>query len=444
MAHPVIKDFTQLAAQASGAPNKQINMLMMGHGKMGKPHLAALLRYGQWLQAVHGVTLNVGVVEKDPVKLAAAPAGVQRFENMEDALSGFAPGLPLHGVVSAFNDRDHAPAYRRLFAQRPEVSFILAEKPITETIEEARELLPEFSKRYVSLNTIINFSPAFDVYHASKSMMETYFGPLAPIGYQSVWGKDRTQDARPSIGVRSESIHALGVIQEVLSGEDLSLVGGKMKVGYLAAGAQDVPFSVDLHLRTSRTSVPVDFDCSYELPDQSRRITQYLRSGKGEVFAAEFQFDCITQKDAGRLDQLSIFQIDPSTGHKSLLLRDAPAQVETSLPFGVMPNDKIGAWIGRSMTDVLHQQFGVMPQQPVRNMSYLNTATVMQELIETIDVSNHRLDRVFGQQADPSCNPPKYMSVDDMEPTALRLLLNRYQGTASAPKPVVMPLRPAI
>ncbi len=417
----------------------QMNMLVMGHGKMGAPHLAALARFGNWMEAQHGIRLNIGVVDQDPAKLASVPAHIATYPSVDDALYHFAPQQPLHGIVAAFNDKYHADAYRAVFAKRPEVSFILAEKPITETIEETRELYPAFASRYVSLNTIINFSPAFDAYNKDKAALEAKYGALTPIGYQAVWGKDRTQDARPTIGVRSEAIHALGVVQEVLAQDHLVLNSGSLKAGYLAAGAQDVPFDADLKLQTEKLRTPVDFHCSYELPTQARRVVQYLRSAKGEVFAAEFNFDAVKQERGGALDEISFYKIDPVTGRSQLLSQHTPTSIDTGLPAGLLPNDKIGAWIGRSMTDVLDKLGRIKPSGPVNSLSHLDKAFALQEVIEGIETHNTKLAVQTGLKADPASAKANYSSVADMEPVAMRSLLTRYGVAQPAPARHISP-----
>lgn len=416
----------------NAARQKQLNILVLGAGVMGSVHLKALERYGQWLQANHGIVLQLGVVDKDPAKLAKVSEKVSKFTTLDAALEDFAPGQPMHGMVAAFNDDQHASAFRKIFARRSEVNFILSEKPITETLAQTRELESEFNKRYVSLNTIIHFSPVFDVYNDWRHGLHD----AQVLGYTAVWGKDRTKDTRPTIGVRSESIHALGVIAEMLEGDQLQVKAARLKTGYLSPGSEDVPFDAQLVLQGRREDRKALFHCSYELPDQNRRVTQFLRDQRGLV-AAEFNFDAVKQPDQpGKLDQLRIYRLEPFVGVTALEQDLVPSRVATSLPDGVLPNDKVGAWIGRSMNDVLDKVYGIRPAAPIGNLTYLAEATALQETIESIN-PRQRLGMLVlaGMRADPAKTQAAFPSLNEARPAQISELLRHFsqRPTASAP-----------
>src|SRR5690606_15948204 len=106
-------------------------------------------------------TADIAVVDRDPERLAALPAAIaphRRYDSLTAALDdGFSPDVAL----MAFNDDQHFDAFRELERRAPGLKAVLSEKPLVETLEQARQLQGFFERVYLSMNTVIHFSPVF-------------------------------------------------------------------------------------------------------------------------------------------------------------------------------------------------------------------------------------------------------------------------------------------
>lgn len=395
-------DFT---AQAEPA-QKHFHVLVLGAGVMGQRHIASLIEIADKVLAPRGITLDIAAVDRRDEARSSLPSRVASFADMDAALAAQKPDI----AVMAFNDDEHVPAFRKLFAVCPDVQAVLTEKPLTEHLRDARELEPELRKRYLSMNTVINFSPVFDRLKEVMPQIDAAHGGLKPLGFEAIWGKNRTADTRPSIGVPSESVHALSIITDMFGHARLSLEQGAAKKGYLSTKATDVIYEIDSTFRSGKTGVPVQFHASYVFDSQHRKVTAYYSAGNGDAVAVELDFD--VKHNGQNADRLRVHRIDRASGAVATLIDEHPAQIVNGAAPGLLRADRITAFNSLSMIDFLTPPSRRDPALAAR-LSNLDAALEVQAEVEQINPQN-RLLRVAAADADPqSLGKPKYASITE-------------------------------
>lgn len=411
-------------AFADRQAQKEVSVLVLGAGVIGARHIASLNEVSaKILQPRYGVTLNITAVEMDDKKRASLPDGVNSFAQLDYALSVCKPDV----VLMAFNDDQHIGAFRTIFARCPDVKAILTEKPLTVLLSEAHEIEKELRQRYLSMNTVINFSPVFE------RLGDVLPSGLTPIGFEAIWGKNRTTDTRPSIGVPSESVHALSVVSDMFGQRSLMLETGDVKKGYLSTKAQDVVYEMDALFRSAETGLPMRFHASYVFQEQHRTVTAFYAAQDGRTIAAEMDFDI---KVGGKnTDRLRLHEIDQQ-GHLKTIFEECPEVINNGAPAGVLKNDRIMAFISLSMQDFLTP---AQKRQPdlYQKLSNLDAALQAQGEVEQINADNPRLS-VSLVDADPAnLGTPKYTTLVDATP-------QQRQDRIAALKPQVQTRKPAV
>ncbi|HRJ67920.1 MAG TPA: Gfo/Idh/MocA family oxidoreductase [Alphaproteobacteria bacterium] len=394
-------DFDQQAQQ----PQKHFHVLVLGAGVMGQRHIASMREVAEKILAPRGITLDIAAVDKSEAARAALPPAVKSYADMDAALVAQKPDIAL----MAFNDDQHISAFRKLFDVCPDLKAVLAEKPLTEHLREAREIEPELRKRYLSMNTVVNFSPVFDRLREELPKIEAQTGGnLRPLGFEAIWGKNRTADTRPSIGVPSESVHALSIIADMFGHGRLSMEGGDARKGYLSTKATDVIYEIDATFRSGKSGVPALFHASYVFESQHRTVTAYYRAADNSVVAAELDFD--VKHNGQNADRLRLHRIDASSGKVETLLDEYPDKIVNGAPQGLLRGDRITAFISLSLTDFLTPPQKRDPALASR-LSNLDAALEVQGEVEQINPQN-RLLRTVQVDADPQkLDKPKYTSI---------------------------------
>jgi len=418
------KDF-QPRAQTT---QKHFHVLVLGAGVMGQRHISSLREIAEKVLKPQGITLDIAAVDKKEEARHGLPADVKAYADLDEALAARKPDIAL----MAFNDDQHIDAFRKLFSACPDLKAVLTEKPLTEHLREAREIEPALRSRYLSMNTVINFSPVFDRLHDVLPEVEKQMGGLKPIGFEAIWGKDRTADTRPSIGVPSESVHALSVIADMFGHSRLSLETGAAKKGYLSAKAEDVIYEVDAQFRSGKTGAPVSFHSSYVFDRQYRKVTAFYAAGNGDVVAAELDFDV---KHNGRnADRLRLHRINPGTGALQTLVDEYPEHIMNGAAPGMLKNDRITAFNSLSLIDFTTPAYKRDPRLAER-LSNLDAALEVQAEVEQINARN-RLLAITKADADPeNLVKPKYTSLAEAAPDAVLARIHALTDRQKPPPP---------
>lgn len=423
---------------SSNPPQKHFDVLVLGAGVMGKRHIASLVEIADKVLAPKGITLDIAAVDRKEDIRATLPERVRFYTDLDAALAQNKP----HVAVMAFNDDQHVSAFRTLFQACPDLQAVLTEKPLTEHLREARELEPELRKRYLSMNTVINFSPVFDRLKEVMPQFETETGGFKPVGFEAVWGKNRTADTRPSIGVPSESVHALSVISDMFGHERLSLEQGQARKGYLSVQATDVIYEIESTFRSGKTGVPVQFHASYVLQDQTRRVTAFYKTPAQDIWAVEMDFD--VKHNGQNADRLRIHRIDPATGAVETRLDEYPDKIINGAAPGLLRNDRITAFNSLSMIDFLTPPQKRDPALSAR-LSNLDAALEVQAEVEQINAQN-RLLQVTQKDADPqNLGQPRYAALGVSAPADVLARVEALDALKkpSPPRPAWKPSRPA-
>ena len=258
-------------------------VLICGFGKMGRVHFNSLCKLDPGLEK-----FDITIVDRNDAVFNQLPEeareSVTTYTDLDSALASD-PEL----VVMAFNDDQHLAAFEKI-KQSSSVRGVFAEKPLCKTRDEAEQLRPYFTGQnapFLSIHTVINFSDIFDI--AEERFGQRLDG-YEPILVEASWGKNRTKDTRPTIGVVSDLTHPLSIINDVLGFDKMIWQSGNAKKGHLAEAAGNVVWHYDKQV-LSAGDVPVRLESSYGWGAQNRRVKVLFQKDQGNMCAVEYNFD---------------------------------------------------------------------------------------------------------------------------------------------------------
>ena len=369
-----------------------LNVLMLGHGKMGSVHADTALAIAR-----AGLPLDIFIVDRsdDATKSGSKPYSDARkklagtsgaaYLSLDDALDDLdARGKRLDVVVQAFHDKEHFQALAKLQERAPGFKYLFSEKPLTETVEQSEQMKDWLGGKFVSLNTVINFSSVFNG-------LDKLFRPgdlldgATPVGFEATWKKNRTRDERPTIGIRSDIVHPLGIIMEPLGQGMVTLLEGEARRGFLSPGAPDAVYALtDTAWRTEK-KLPVRLHADYAAPEQERSVTSWFSKG-GSYFAAHMDFDVKvggTKTDLLRVIEAPMIGGAPRVVHVYVGDDD---HIDHGMPMGAA-RGKAQAWLGQSFRTALYPKGGAPGQ-----ITTLGPSLRLQRVIDSvIDHPNVRI-----------------------------------------------------
>src|SRR5262249_28742925 len=132
--------------------------------------------------------------------------GLPAYRTVAEGIAAVRPTV----VCVTVNESAHAEVLTEL-AGCPRC-LILAEKPLTADLPSAESLRTALAHHAFSMNLVERFSPVVDGYRAWVSDN----GPVTVVRAEVSWGKHRLFDPRPTMGVHSELIHGLDLVDHVL------------------------------------------------------------------------------------------------------------------------------------------------------------------------------------------------------------------------------------
>ena len=324
--------------------------LVVGHGYAGQ-------RFARVIEAVgasgkYPVKL-VGVVDRRPV----ATGGLPVYGDLREAFEQVRPDT----VCVTVNEDDHEAVLLELAAVADRPLTVLVEKPLTSDLASARKVVGALEGHRFSMNLIERFSPVLDTYRswaASRPGLEV-------VRVESHWGKHRVFDSRPTMGVMSELIHPLDLVQDLflpLVPTTVHALGVASDFDVEATGR--VLDTVDVLMDVG--GVPVLLHGSFAWPGRTRMLTALLRDGH-DLWRVVLTFD----EPHWDLDQLRILRIDPN-GRYTTELKDEvePDSLDRDLP-GV---NKLAAFVRSSLAD-----------EPRRGLVGLEDAFRLQALLTEIE-----------------------------------------------------------
>jgi predicted dehydrogenase len=276
-------------------------VLLIGFGHAGK-------RFYRVLNDVQRDTPSrvrlTGVCDSNPRRLSEVPRPARTFRCLDTALAETRATT----AVVAVNEVRHFDVLRRCAAAR--VSRILCEKPLAASNDEARELSTLLAGTTVTVNLLERHSPVI----ADYLRWAAEIPGLAPKRVEFFWGKHRLRDPRPTIGVMSEAIHALDLVNYLFRPASYEVVGAHGVSSDFSHAPGAVLDTLDVVLRMP--GFVVLGHCSFAWPWRQRTLTALLTAPDGRLFRATFDFDA----PHWDLDSLKIVSVDLDDGRYETVL----------------------------------------------------------------------------------------------------------------------------
>lgn len=247
-------------------------VLIVGYGYAGKRFRSAL----DYLQQTGLPVEVVGVCDIDDLR---PPRDLAGDNDLGKALTELSPTV----VCVTVSERSHGAVFTRL--GQLSRALILSEKPFAASLQEGRQAASLIEHHGFSMNLVERFSP---IVRECMSWMAAE-GPFETVKIESFWGKHRIGDPRPTMGVVSEIIHPLDLIQHIFGIGSLKVIAASGLVSDFSPGAEGILDSVDLHAVAN--DVPVLLHSSFSWHDRIRRIAALIWSSTKGLFRLEMVFD---------------------------------------------------------------------------------------------------------------------------------------------------------
>ena len=267
-------------------------VLLIGAGFAGERFAKVLRHLGEDL----GHVLLVGAC--DPrTRLRDRGDDVPHYTELDRAVEELSPDA----FVVAVNERDHYPVLRNL-AERvgDRRHLVMCEKPMVSNVSEMETLLtlPGWAQLDLRLHMVERHSKVVEDFRWWLAEA----GAVRFLRAEFFWGKNRVSDQRPTMGVLSEIIHPLDLIQ-FITGEQV-------------AGCRSMVVRSDYPIHRSMTQETLDLagglgtsglvvgHTSFAWTARDRRITFHFETADA-VYAATLSFDMPRWDcDALRVDRL--------------------------------------------------------------------------------------------------------------------------------------------
>ncbi|WP_431897573.1 Gfo/Idh/MocA family oxidoreductase [Micromonospora haikouensis] len=274
-------------------------VLIIGHGYAGRRFLTAL----RYLRR-EGLPVDVvGVVDIRPDHL---PADLPCYLDLDTALRELRPTV----VCVTVNEAAHAEVFRAL--GRLDRVLVLAEKPLVADQRDEESVVASLRQHMFSMNLVERFSPMVT---RCREWMRAE-GPWTVTRTEAFWGKHRIGDARPTMGVLSELIHALDLIGHVFGADKPEIIRSSGVLSDLSPYATDVLDSLDVIALNG--DAPMLLHTSFSWPARMRLVTTLLWSERSGIHRVELELDT----PHWDCDRLEIKSITPD-GRWTTVLRDS-------------------------------------------------------------------------------------------------------------------------
>jgi predicted dehydrogenase len=311
-------------------------VLVVGNGYAGRRFTAALSHLARC-----GVPLElVGICDRDQSR--ARHDHLPAFIDTAGALALTEPSV----VCVTVNESQHGNVYESLADSPP--LLVLTEKPLGESEADAELAAEALKNHLVSMNMVERFSP---IVRVCREWLEEN-RPWDIVRIESFWGKHRLFDARPTMGVLSELIHPIDLVEALFA-------QGPLEIEWVHGTASDFSprfasmlDSVDVLARGGDT--PVVLHSSFVWPKRLRTVVAVLRHPDGRTSRVELTFD----DPHWDCDKLEISSIDGSGRIGPVLafstdVDDLPEAVRGVGKVATFMDQSIRAWRGEATEDAL-------------------------------------------------------------------------------------------
>jgi predicted dehydrogenase len=286
------------------------------------------------LHRITGRIRLAGVCDFRP-PVGALMEGLPYFRSVEAACEAVRPAA----AIVAVNEEAHADVLGRLLVASSAV--ILCEKPLTATLDEATEVGSLLRGRGLTVNFV----------ERQSRILEDYFAWSRPQNLvvrrvDFFWGKHRLGDARPTIGVMSELVHPLDLIDYLFGFRDFTVRHAFALASAYTPIHPSTPDTVSLVALAD--DYPVIGSASFAWPSRMRRVIGLLADDRGRTFRATFDFDCPRWDE----DQLQIEEIDATTGRHTTVISSQASH--SDWPVELDGIGKVTAFVERSLNQGWH------------------------------------------------------------------------------------------
>lgn len=267
----------------------------------------------------------VGVVDVNPVDRGGLPA----FATVSEGLRELAPDV----VCVTVNEHQHEAVFDELADYRP--CLLLAEKPLTTDVLSATRVAKNLRGHEFSMNLVERFTPLIPRYRAWAAEHPD----LRIVRAEAHWGKHRIFDPRPTMGVLSELIHPLDLVQHLFLPVSSDTVYAQAVSSDLDVSGQPRTDSIDASFDVA--GVPVLLHASYAWPERVRTVAALARSGD-RLFRILFNFD----QPHWDCDRLEILEI-AANGRWHTVLKESTDVGD--LPEQIAGVGKVATYVRRSL-----------------------------------------------------------------------------------------------
>lgn len=279
------------------------SILIVGCGFAGQRFLRAC----DYLRAEHPELISkISLCDTDSRKLDRTGSGFARYNSLAEALRVEDPS----GVVVAVNEHAHYDVLSALSSSRKRV--ILCEKPLTDSYSRSKEIESVLGGYSLYMNLVERFSPILQTFFRWREL----HSHVQTIRVEAFWGKNRIKDLRPTMGVLSEIIHPLDLIDYIFSLHDWKVTGGLCMSSDFSCSDEVLPDSVDVLLEMP--DFPALIHSSFVWGERRRVVSAILSGGSREIYCVTFEFD----RPFWDCDTLTIHSVGPETGAKQIILSD--------------------------------------------------------------------------------------------------------------------------
>ncbi|AVE48899.1 Gfo/Idh/MocA family oxidoreductase [Serratia marcescens] len=274
------------------------------------------------------------IVIADPKMTGQVDGVLATYHDVEQALKHHR----FEAAIVTVNEEHHHGILKRL--TEADIPRILCEKPLTATLDEAKELEPALSAKIFSMNLVERFSPVFKDFFAWRNTVET----LKPARVQLYWGKNRIRDCRPTMGVLSEAIHPLDLASFAFGIREIDVIGGFMHHSNFSNRPEDA-IADSLHCKLiSEDRCIISAHASFTWMSRRREMFAHLVGAK-DSYIVHFTFD-MPRWDC---DSVTVSRIDPKDGHRTTVLQKSYTNQDFPEPLDQL--SKVYRFVTRSIDD---------------------------------------------------------------------------------------------
>lgn len=251
---------------------EQERALVVGHGYAGRRFVQAMRHLTH-----HGVPLDVvGICDPDPARHVP---DVPCYTDLPATLDELQPTV----ICVTVNECAHLAVFEHLAAYR--TSLVLTEKPFTTDLTSAQRAAALLAHHTVSMNLVERFSPVIEDYRSWAGKQ----GSVEVVRVEAFWGKHRIFDPRPTMGVLSELIHPLDLIDHLF----LPVDPDRLTVSGVCSdfSVDAVPRHDSLDVTAQVGGVAVVLHTSFAWPERIRIVTALVRSRAAGLVRVSLYFD---------------------------------------------------------------------------------------------------------------------------------------------------------